>query len=124
MLGVGKLGVVVAENMDFKKQGFTLVGAFDIDQNVVGETVAGLKVNHTDCLEEFCKEHNPKAAFLCVPSSAAEELCERLVPLGIKGFWNFSHYDIKSRHPDAEVENVHFSDALMRLSYKIKNTDK
>ena len=124
MLGVGKLGVVVAENMDFKKLGFTLVGAFDIDQNVVGKTVAGLKVNHTDCLEEFCKEHKPKAAFLCVPSLAAEELCKRLVPLGIKGFWNFSHYDIKSQHPDAEVENVHFSDALMCLSYKIKNTDK
>lgn len=124
ILGVGKLGIVVAENMDFTKQGFNLVGAFDVDNNVIGKTVAGLEVKHTDLLEEFCKEHKPQAAFLCVPASAAKGLCEKLVGLGIKGFWNFSHYDIKVAHPDVAVENVHFGDALMRLSYKIKNSDK
>ena len=124
ILGVGKLGVVVAENMDFNKYGFNLVGAFDVSPEVIGKNVAGLEVKHTDCLEEFCKEHNPKAAFLCVPSSAAEILCEKLAKLGVKGFWNFSHYDILVAYPDVSVENVHFGDALMRLSYKIKNNDK
>ena len=124
MLGVGKLGVVVAENMDFKKQGFELVGAFDVDENIIGKTVSGLTVLHTDALEEFCEKEQPEAAFLCVPSSAAEELCVKLASFGIKGFWNFSHYDIKLELPDAAVENVHFGDSLMRLSYKIKNNNK
>ena len=124
MLGVGKLGVVVAENMDFKKLGFDLVGAFDVDEKVIGKSVSGLTVLHIDALEEFCRNEQPAAAFLCVPSSAAEELCKRLAELGIKGFWNFSHYDIKLELPNAAVENVHFADSLMRLSYKIKNADK
>ena len=120
MLGVGKLGVVVAENMNFKKQGFELIGAFDIDPNVLGKTVAGLTVLSVEKLEEFCKENGPVAAFMCVPASAAAELSEKLIELGVTGFWNFSHYDIAIKHPEVSVENVHFGDTLMCLSYKIK----
>ncbi len=39
--------------------------------------------------------------------------------LGIRSFWNFSHYDITMKHPDAIVENVHMNDSLMTLSYKL-----
>ena len=124
MLGVGKLGVVVAENMNFERYGFSLVGAFDIDDEIVGRYVAGITVQHLSELEAFCKEIRPAAAFLCVPSSAAPELAEKLIELGVTGFWNFSHYDIGIKHPEVSVENVHFGDTLMRLSYKIKNQDK
>ena len=124
MLGVGKLGVVVAENMNFLKQGFKLVGAFDVDKSIIGKQVAGITVQSIHELEAFCKKHSPKAAFMCVPSSAAPELAERLIELGITGFWNFSHYDIGIKHPEVSVENVHFGDTLMRLSYKIKSNDK
>ena len=122
MLGIGKLGVVVAENMDFRKQGFRLIGAFDVSEEVIGKTVAGIEVQDLNELEAFCKKHKPKAAFMCVPSSAAPELAERLIELGVVGFWNFSHYDIGIKHPEVFVENVHFGDTLMRLSYKIKNS--
>ncbi len=124
MLGVGKLGVVVAENMNFLKQGFELIGAFDVDPNVLGKTVAGLTVQSVEDLEAFCKEFSPTAAFMCVPSSAAPDLSEKLIELGVTGFWNFSHYDIGIKHPEVSVENVHFGDTLMRLSYKIKSKNK
>ena len=58
-------------------------------------------------------------------TSVQDELCEQitdeLVKLGVKGFWNFSHYDIASHHPEVAVENVHLSDSLMTLSYHINN---
>ena len=121
MMGVGKLGVVVAENMNFEKQGFSLIGAFDVDPSVIGKTVAGIKVMSLDELEDFCREFGPTTAFMCVPSAAAPDLSEKLIELGVKGFWNFSHYDIGIKHPEVSVENVHFGDTLMRLSYKIKS---
>ena len=124
ILGVGKLGVVVAENMNFEKYGFSLVGAFDVDPAVIGKEVAGIQVRSLDDLETFCKAESPTAAFMCVPSPAAPDLSERLIALGIEGFWNFSHYDIGIKHPEVSVENVHFGDTLMRLSYKIKHEDK
>lgn len=124
MLGVGKLGVVVAENMNFEKQGFSLIGAFDVDPMVIGKTVAGVTVQSVDELDAFCRTNSPTAAFMCVPSSAAPDLSEKLISLGVVGFWNFSHYDIGIKHPEVSVENVHFGDTLMRLSYKIKSQDK
>lgn len=122
MLGIGKLGVVVAENMNFAAQGFKLIGAFDVSKEVIGKTVGGVEVLDLQELETFCKEHRPKAAFMCVPSAIAPELAEKLIDLGVIGFWNFSHYDIAIKHPEVAVENVHFGDTLMRLSYKIKNS--
>ena len=124
MLGVGKLGVVVAENMNFERYGFSLIGAFDIDDEIVGRYVAGITVQNLSELETFCKKNRPAAAFMCVPSAAAPELAEKLIELGVTGFWNFSHYDIGIKHPEVSVENVHFGDTLMRLSYKIKNQGK
>ncbi len=120
MFGVGNLGRVVANNMDFKKLGFSLTGIFDVNPEIIGTEVAGMTVMGLDSLEAFCREQQPKAAFLCIPTSAARELTGRLVELGIEGFWNFSHYDIALAHPNVAVENVHFTDTLMRLSYKIK----
>ena len=120
MLGVGNLGRVVANNMDFLKLGFELVGLFDNNPELIGSEVAGMTVLDVRELEDFCKENEPKAAFICVPTSAAKELTDRLVDLGVEGFWNFSHFDIALAHPDVAVENVHFTDTLMRLSYKIK----
>ena len=121
IVGVGKLGLAVAQNMNFKKVGFRLVGAFDNNPEVIGTTASELTVLHIDKLEEFCLENKPQVAILCVPTSAAKDLAERLVNLGVKGFWNFTHFDITLLHPEVSVENVHLNDTLARLSYKIKN---
>ena len=44
-----------------------------------------------------------------------------LVSLGIKGFWNFSHYDLSVDYSDIIVENVHLGDSLMSLGYRMRN---
>ena len=43
---------------------------------------------------------------------------------GIKGFWNFSHYDLSVEYPDVTVENVHLGDSLMSLGYRLRNQEK
>ena len=48
-----------------------------------------------------------------------QELADRLVNYGIKGFWNFSHYDLAMDYQDIAVENVHLGDSLMTLCYEI-----
>ena len=44
--------------------------------------------------------------------------------LGIKGFWNFSHYDLSVPYPEVVVENVHLGDSLMSLGYRLRNQEK
>ena len=48
---------------------------------------------------------------------------KKLVSLGIKGFWNFTQYDIATNFDGIAVENVHLGDSLMTLCYQINNID-
>ena len=43
-----------------------------------------------------------------------------LPALGIRGVWNFSHYDLSVPHPELTVENVHLGDSLMSLGYRLR----
>lgn len=121
LIGMGNLGRAVTMHINFESKGFKLVGLFDAKESLVGQVVKNLPIRSTDDLDEFCRENFPEVAILCIPKNAAGSICEQLIKLGVKGFWNFSHYDIAMNHPDVKVENVHFGDILMRLSYKMNN---
>lgn len=120
LVGGGNLGRAVANHMDFDMRGFKLIGIFDHNEELIGQQIKGIEVCHTDMLEEFCNKRHPQVAVLCIPKTATRVICDRLIHLGIKGFWNFSHYDLLDKHSDIVVENVHLSDSLMTLSYKMK----
>lgn len=122
LLGAGNLGQAIASHMSFEDDGFNLTGIFDSAPQKIGRTVNGLTVRDITTLEEFCKADPPSMAVLCVPREASAVLVERLYNIGVRNFWNFSHYDIVMKYPDAMVENVHLSDSLMTLCYKISNT--
>ncbi len=123
LIGAGNLGKAVALHMSFEARGFNLIGIFDKNKALSGQMLRGLPIRHIDGLFDFCKDNSPAVAVLCISSPAAEELAPQLVELGIKGFWNFSHYDISTNHPDVAVENVHLSDSLMTLSYHVSNIE-
>ena len=121
LIGVGNIGRAVANQMQFDKLGMHLAAAFDVSPQLIGQTVRGVEILSQDRLEEFCMQHKPAAALLCVPDKAAQSLAQRLTALGVYGFWNFTHYDIARDFPDIAVENVHLEDSLMTLSYRMKN---
>lgn len=120
LIGFGNLGRAVVNHMTFSDKGFHLIGVFDQDEELIGQTIMDIEVMSTDRIEEFCKQHHPAAAVLCIPKEAAKKLSERLIAMGVRAFWNFSHYDLLLAHPQGiVVENVHMSDSLMTLSYKL-----
>lgn len=121
LVGAGNLGKAVALHMAFEARGFNLIGVFDKNPALSGQMLRGIPIRHIDGLFDFCKDNSPVVAVLCIPSNAAEALAPQLVQLGIKGFWNFSHYDISANHPNVAVENVHLSDSLMTLSFHVSN---
>ncbi|MBR4762470.1 MAG: redox-sensing transcriptional repressor Rex [Clostridia bacterium] len=119
LIGVGNIGRAVVKNVNFEAKGFTLIGMFDEKESVVGQVVKNTPVRHISTLDEFCRENKPAAAILCLPKAATKQIAEQLINLGVKGFLNFSSYDIYLDYPDAIVENVHFEDGLMTLSYRL-----
>ncbi len=124
LVGAGNLGHAIASHMEFERRGFKLIGAFDENPKLIGGKIKNTEIFAISSLEEFCTQHKPKVAIVCVPTGPAAKIVERLYNCGIRGFWNYSHYDILSAFPDAIVENVHLSDSLLTLSYQIKSSKK
>lgn len=123
LIGAGNLGKAVATHMSFEKRGFRLIGIFDNDPAKIGTTIRDITVTDLDDLENFCKNNVADAAIFCVPKTATPRIAERLHKLGIKNYWNFSHYDLSIDYDDIIVENVHLNDSLMILCYRISDAN-
>jgi redox-sensing transcriptional repressor rex len=123
LLGAGNMGKAIANHMDFEHRGIRLVGIFDDAPEVIGTSIRGMEVRPTAELEAVCAAHKPQVAILCIPKEAAPGIVDRLIAQGVRGFWNFSHYDIQYHNPGVVVENVHLGDSLMTLSYQLKKPD-
>ena len=122
IIGAGNLGRTLAVHFDYEKYGCELCGIFDSDPAAVGTATGGYTVQPMTELDGFCEKHKPEIAILCIPKSAAAEVGKRLAKLGIKGFWNFTHYDLRLEDIEgAVVENVHLGDSLMALCYGLNN---
>ncbi len=121
LIGMGNMGKAVTLHMNFDNKGFRIIGLFDSKESLVGQMVKNLPIRSINDLDEFCRENRPEIAILCIPKGAAKEIAAQLVNLGVKGFWNFSHYDLALEYKDIVVENVHLSDSLMTLSYLLTN---
>ncbi len=117
LIGAGNLGKAVATHLDFQKRGCRLIGIFDRNKELHGTKTAGLPIQSMQELAEFCEQQHPEVAVLCIPKGAAQELADQLIALGIRGFWNFSHFDLRINNPHIIVENVHLGDSLMTLAY-------
>lgn len=123
VLGTGNLGRAIIENFKFSSNGFRLLAAFDVNEQVVGTKIAGVPVYHADTLEDFLHAHPVSVGLLTVPISAAQEMGDRLVAAGVRGIWNFTNYEINFDPQAVVVESVHFSDSLLALNYMISQRE-
>ena len=122
IIGAGNLGQALANYMNFEKRGFFVKGIFDRKESLIGTDIRGMKVMHTDEIASFIKENNIDIAVLTLPKQGATEIVKTLVTTDITGIWNFAHVDLDV--PDhINVENVHLSDSLMKLSFKIHENE-
>lgn len=119
ILGVGNLGRALMENFHFDRSGFSLTAAFDVDRSIIGRTVSGVPVYSVDRLEDYLLEHAVSVGVLTVPRAAACPMSRRLAAAGVRGIWNFTNAELNIGKADVIVENVHFADSLLALSYMI-----
>ena len=121
VIGAGHLGQAIANYVKFEKLGFLIIGLFDVDPEVVGSKVRGIPVLPVTDLQTFLETHEVEIAALTMPKDAAESVVSTLTGNGIRAIWNFAHVDLDV--DDMVVENVHLSDSLMELSYRILQSE-
>jgi redox-sensing transcriptional repressor len=120
LVGAGHLGRALMAHDGFVSYGLDIVCAFDND------------INKTDCifndkhiysigeLETKCKELNVHIGIITVPQKYAQEVCNRLVAVGIKGIWNFTSAVLEV-NDDVIVQNENMASSLAILSNKLKD---
>ena len=118
IIGAGNLGQALANYMNFERRGFLFRGIFDNNPALFGKKIRDLEVQPMEELETFVKENEIDIAVLTIPKDNALEVAERLARQDIKGIWNFAHIDL-NLSKEIQVENVHLSDSLMKLTYNI-----
>ena len=123
IVGAGNLGQALANYMNFEKRGFLVQGIFDADPKLYGRVVRNLEVEPMELVEQRIREKNIDIGVLTVPKNSAVEVADRLIGYGIKAIWNFAHVDLHVPE-GVQVENVHLSDSLMKLSYTISCYEK
>ncbi len=119
IVGAGNLAHALMCNFNFRATGFTLDAAFDVDPAVIGTKIADVPIYSMDELPAYLQENRADVAVLTVPGSVAQATADKLIEYGIRGIWNFTNMELDTHQSNVKLENVHFADSLLTLSYRI-----
>jgi len=119
LVGVGNLGRALLCNFRFANWGFKMVAAFDVNPSLIGTEVDGIPVYGMDELDNYLKNSHIDVAVLTVPKAAALPVTNTLIDNGVDAIWNFTNVEVTAPDSNTLVENLHFSDSLLTLSYYV-----
>jgi redox-sensing transcriptional repressor len=118
LVGAGRLGRALLQYESFRRRGFRLVAAFDIDPQKIGGEVGGVVIRRIDDLPRVVKRQGIKLAILAVPAEAAQESAERLFRCGIRGILNFAPTTIQSPQGGV-IDPVDLAAHLEQLCFRV-----
>ena len=121
LIGVGHIGRALIDNFCFSEWGFDLVQAFDVDEDLIGKEFSGVHVSSMEDLTAYLKRNKVDIVVLAVPREAALPTAKMLIENGVHAIWNFTNVELVEPDSPVIVENVHFSDSLLALSYFISD---
>ena len=117
LIGVGNIGHALMDNFCFSDWGFRLAAAFDIKPSLIGTEFQGVEIHAMEELADYIRLNPVDVAVLAVPKEAAVPVARLLTDSGIEAIWNFTNVELTEPNSATIVENIHFSDSLLALSY-------
>lgn len=95
LFGVGSLGGALLRDSGLSHFGLKIVGAFDVNPNLVGKEINGIPIYHSSEFGERIKQDGVNIGVLTVPINIAQEITDRMVEEGIRAVWNFTPFRIR-----------------------------
>ena len=117
IVGAGNLGHALIENFGFVGYGYNLLAVFDVKPELIGTQFAGVDIYDAATLQDFMATHKVDIVVLTVPRRVANATAVLAVDCGVRAIWNFTNIELELPNPDVLVEDIHFSDSLLTLSY-------
>jgi redox-sensing transcriptional repressor len=90
LFGAGHLGQAIASSDIFADHGFRIVAIFDVNPEMVGKEIGGVRVRDFAELGQVVADEDVVVGVLAVPAAAAQEVADHLVESGVKIIFNYS----------------------------------
>ncbi len=116
IVGVGNLGRALANYGGLSSRGFPVRALLDVDDDVVGEVVAGIEIEHIDQADKVVEREGLTVAVIATPPEAAQSTAERMIDAGVTSLLNFTATDIDVGDA-VEVRRVDLATELQILSF-------
>lgn len=95
LFGVGSLGGALLRDSGLSHFGLKIVGAFDVNPDLVGAEINGIPIYHTDELQLRMQKDKVNIGVLTVPIAISQQVTDKMVEGGIKAVWNFTPFRIR-----------------------------
>lgn len=95
LFGVGSLGAALLFDSGLAHFGLKIVGAFDVKPGLVGTSINGIPIYHTNDFEQVIKNSTARIGVLTVPINISQDITDMMVQGGIKAIWNFTPFRIR-----------------------------
>lgn len=119
VIGAGNLGRAIISFKEFNEDGFFIDAVFDNSLMLEGMQICGVPIINAALFEDYLEENHVDIVVIAAPASAAADILKKSIRGGVKGVWNFAPVDLRS-DDRIEVKNVHLSDSLMTLSFRME----
>ena len=119
LVGAGHLGRALMAHDGFQSYGLDIVCAFDNDINKTDCIFNNKHIYSLGELEKVIKDLNVHIGIITVPQKYAQEVCDKLVSVGIRGIWNFTSA-VLDVPEGVIVQNENMASSLAILSNKLK----
>lgn len=122
IVGAGRVGSAVAVYAGFKEAGFRVTAMFDVCHRIIGTQVGGVTVQDAKSLKEYLLANPTEIVVIATPTEKAQATLDIVSETGVRGVWNFVPISLQAPH-DIVVVNVHLTDSLMSLSFRMHEVD-
>ena len=128
LVGVGNIGSALLNYPEFRRQGFHISVAFDVDPAKVGRRRAGVPVHSIERLRTEVRRTGAEIGILAVPAEFAQDVCNRMVAAGLRAILNFAPLNldvpegVMIRNEDLAIELETLSHLLTRSGSREPDT--
>ena len=116
IVGVGNLGLALANYAGFSERGFPVGALVDADPAKVGERVGDLVIRSIDDLDAIVAELGAVIGVVATPAQVAQEVADHLVAAGVRSILNFAPVVVNVA-PGVSLRKVDLAIELQILSF-------
>ena len=123
LIGFGRLGLTLTENLNVFNENFRLVSIFEKNDPRIGTEYNGIPILDESVMAQEIREKNIEIGILTVPEESAENAMRILIEGGIKGIVNFT--SIRIPPPDGVyINDVNIGAHINTVTFYLNNPNR